>query len=162
MESVKAYLFLGKKRKQVADEKASAAATTHTNYPPSNENVQSPAAGGLRISGRAPDGSRPASIFPEGDFRNTGRECILDIKSDVMASHLYSQQQERLWTVGNASEGVVLKKSRNNYTAHPKTLEAESGGFFDAVVALNVKVSHFVEGRQLSSYKLMISVRYDR
>jgi hypothetical protein len=84
--------------------------------------------------------SRAGSAYPEGDFRNTPKENILDIKCDVMVSWLHQQQLERLWGNGCHGEGVVLKKSRERYTAHPDFLKTERGGFFDQVVALNVKV----------------------
>jgi hypothetical protein len=84
--------------------------------------------------------SRPVSAYPEGDFRNTPKENILDIKCDVMVSWLHQQQLERLWGNGGHGEGVVLKKSRERYTACPDFLKRERGGFFDQIVALNVKV----------------------
>jgi hypothetical protein len=79
-------------------------------------------------------------MYPEGDFRNTPKENILDIKCDVMVSWLYQQQLERLWGNGGNGEGVVLKKSRERYTAYPDVLMRERGGLYDQIVALNVKV----------------------
>jgi hypothetical protein len=78
-------------------------------------------------------GSRPGSIYP-GDEMN-------DIKCNVVVAHLYQQQLERLWTSGVEDEGVVLKKGRGVYTACPSELSQVEGGFFDAVSALNVRVS---------------------
>lgn len=86
-------------------------------------------------------GSRPTSFYPRGDFRNYTYDEILDIKSDVMVNYLYQQQLERLWTIGKPTEGVVLKKSRANYTCSPEVLHEEVGGFFDMVAAMNVRVS---------------------
>jgi hypothetical protein len=88
-------------------------------------------------------GSRPTSSYPQGDFRNSAYDEILDIKSDVMVNYLHQQQLEKLWTIGNPTEGVVLKKSRANYTCSPEILHKEVGGFFDMVAAMNVRVSSF-------------------
>lgn len=96
------------------------------------------------MSGAAtPFGSRPASVFPQGDFRNNAKEEINDIKCDMMVNHLYSQQMELLWTAGGHDEGVLLKKSRGQYACCPSDLESEPSGFFKAVQMLNVRVSIF-------------------
>lgn len=92
-------------------------------------------------NGRSPLTSRPSSIFPEGDFRNTNRETVLDIKADVMVTWLNQQQLEKLWSSNLPNEGVVLKKARDNFTCSPPALRNQSGGFFDQVIALNVRVS---------------------
>lgn len=90
---------------------------------------------------RTPNSSRPASLYPEGDFRNQGRDSILDIKTDVMASWLHQQQLENLWAMQLPGEGVVLKKARDNFTCCPSTLRHEQNGIFDNVSAMNVRVS---------------------
>jgi hypothetical protein len=46
-----------------------------------------------------------------------------------------------MWTRGDPTEGVVLKKGRANYTCSPDILHREVGGFFDMVAAMNVRVS---------------------
>ncbi|KAI6855143.1 hypothetical protein KC334_g22408, partial [Hortaea werneckii] len=48
----------------------------------------------------SPWGSRPASLYPAGDWRNSQMEEINEIKCDVMVNWLYQQQMERLWTAG--------------------------------------------------------------
>lgn len=58
-----------------------------------------------------------------------------------MVNYLHQQQLERMWTIDNPTEGVVLKKSRANYTCSPGILHAEVGGLFDMVAAMNVRVS---------------------
>jgi hypothetical protein len=88
---------------------------------------------------RSPLASRP-SIFPEGDFRNTPVENVLDIKADVMVSWLHQQQVEKLWSTSLPGEGVVLKKGRDNFTCCPLSLRNEGNGLFDQIAALNVKV----------------------
>lgn len=87
-----------------------------------------------------PYGSRPASLFPVGDFRNSQAGDITEIKCDVMVNWLYQQQMERLWTAGGHDEGVVLKKGRGAYTCCPADIVSEPFGFFRAVETLNVKV----------------------
>lgn len=89
----------------------------------------------------SPWGSRPASLYPAGDWRNSQSEDILEIKCDVMVNWLYQQQMERLWTAGGHDEGVILKKGRGAYTCCPADLIEEPYGFFKAVETLNVKVS---------------------
>ncbi len=83
--------------------------------------------------------SRPSSIYPAGDFRNATRQSILDIKSDVMVNWLHQQQLERLWGMENGREGIVLKKSKGDFTCSPPALR--SNLFFNQVVAMNVRVS---------------------
>lgn len=87
-----------------------------------------------------PWGSRPASIYPVGDFRNSQSENINEIKCDVMVNWLYQQQMERLWTAGGHDEGVVLKRSKAQYTCCPADIIEEPYGFFKAVETLNVRV----------------------
>lgn len=91
--------------------------------------------------------SRPGSIYPAGDFRNSTMEEINDIKCEVMVNWLHSQQEEKLWTSGEEEEGVVLKKSRGMYTCSPADLADEQAGFFQAVQTLNVKVAMTVNTR---------------
>jgi hypothetical protein len=85
--------------------------------------------------------SRPSSIFPAGDFRNGDSGSILDIKADVMVNWLHQQQMERLWSSEFPGEGVVLKKARDSFVCSPDKLQDEKNGFYDNVVAMNVRVS---------------------
>lgn len=95
--------------------------------------------------------SRPASIYPVGDFRNSQSEDLNEVKCDVMVNWLYQQQMERLWTAGGIDEGVVLKKSRGQYTCCPNDILDEPYGFFKAVEALNVRVSTGKNDRSTSN-----------
>lgn len=90
-----------------------------------------------------PRQSRPASIYPEGDFRRSAITQVIDIKCDVMVNWLHQQQLESMWTSGGPSEGVVLKKSRDSFTCCPPELSDTRTDFYDAVRALNVKVRLF-------------------
>ena len=85
--------------------------------------------------------SRPASLYPVGDFRNSQADEINEIKCDVMVNWLYQQQMERLWTAGGRDEGVVLKKGRSTYACCPADIVDEPYGFFKAIETLNVRVS---------------------
>jgi len=65
-----------------------------------------------------------------------------DVKADVMVSHIYQDQLRRMYAQDwNLAEGVVLKKSRNNYVCAPPQLRDFPNGFFDMVSQLNVGVS---------------------
>ena len=88
--------------------------------------------------------SRPTSLYPTGDFRNSAMDDIKDIKADVMINWLHQQQLEKMWANGGQSEGVILKKSRDDYTCCPPELAQYTGDFFDAVRALNVRVCTFL------------------
>lgn len=99
-----------------------------------------PSTYGSPTNGGSRNSSRPASLYPVGDFRNSTTEEINDIKCEVMVNWLHSQQEERLWTSGEGEEGVVLKKSRGMYTCSPADLAEEQAGFFQAIQALHVKV----------------------
>lgn len=101
---------------------------------------------GLTSGAATPTWSRPASLYPVGDFRNSQAEDINEIKCDVMVNWLYQQQMERLWTAGGMDEGVVLKKNRGAYTCCPGDIAEEPYGFFRAIETLNVRVSLIWEG----------------
>lgn len=109
-----------------------------TNFPTTN--VEMATSPGFAI-GTPARSIRASSLFPEGDFRNETRQSVLDIKGDVMVNWLHQQQLEKLWAVGAPGEGVVLKKSRDNFTCSPSSLKNSPTGFFDQVVAMNVRVS---------------------
>ena len=89
-------------------------------------------------------GSRPVSLYPTGDFRNSTLDDIIEIKCDVMVNWLHQQQLEKLWSSGGYGEGVVLKKSRDAYVACPAEVSRVRGDLFDAVQRLNVRVSDII------------------
>lgn len=104
--------------------------------------------GSAFTSGSAtPIGSRPTSLYPVGDFRNSQAEDINEIKCDVMVNWLYQQQMELLWTAGGYDEGVILKKNRTQYASCPADLDTEQHGLFRAVEQLNVRVSVMFNAR---------------
>jgi len=85
--------------------------------------------------------SRASSIFPAGDFRNGDSGSVLDIKTDVMVNWLHQQQMQRQWSLELPGEGVILKKARESFACSPAHLREESNGFYENVVAMNVRVS---------------------
>lgn len=89
---------------------------------------------------QSPWGSRPASIYPNGEYRMSQHEELNEIKCDVMVNWLYQQQMEKLWTAGGHDEGVVLKKGKGAYTCCPADIVEEPYGFFKAIETLNVRV----------------------
>lgn len=136
---LKSYLAPGRKTDKKAENN-----DTELNEKASPTGTSTPqflAASGAVSGAATPFGSRPASVFPEGDFRNHAAAEILDIKCDMMVNNLYQQQMELLWTAGGHDEGILLKKSRGKYACCPSDLETEPIGFFKAVETLNVRVS---------------------
>lgn len=129
MKSFKSYFHPVGKKDQVSPHAAPAIVekSNPSSFPPS----QGPSRGG----------SRPVSLYPTGDFRNAALDEITQIKSDVMVNYLHQQQLEHMWSDGTPGEGVVLKRSRDQYTSCPAELSQYEGGFFDAVRKLNVRVS---------------------
>lgn len=135
MKGFKTYFHPAEKKKAAA---AAASGVEMTNSPSS---PATPAFSGAVTP--AYSGSRPASLYPSGDFRNSTLDDIMEIKADVMVNWLHQQQLERMWTNGGLGEGVVLKKGRDTYTSCPGELSDHQGDLFDAVSRLNVRVRSF-------------------
>ncbi|KZF19607.1 hypothetical protein L228DRAFT_214578 [Xylona heveae TC161] len=106
------------------------------------------------VSGKAtPAGSRPVSIYPVGDFRNSTIDDITEIKSDVMVNWLRQRQLEKLWAADDVEgEGVVLKKGKGSFTCCPATLAEDPAGLYAAVSRLNVKVAMTVSTRVIKLF----------
>lgn len=137
MDTIKGYL-VPKQRKNNGNKKAVAIPPVElTVTPPGGSPLASP----LSPSTKSPLSSRPASVYPAGDFRNGDSGNVLDIKTDVMVNWLHQQQMERLWSSEFPGEGVVLKKARDNFACSPASLRNESNGFYENIVAMNVRVS---------------------
>ncbi|KAM3075073.1 hypothetical protein ACMFMG_007469 [Clarireedia jacksonii] len=120
---------------------------------PGNEVVStSPQRPLTAVSGTNQDPSRPTSLYPEGDFRNGPKESVMDMKSDVMVSYLHQQQLEKMWASGAPGEGVVLKKSKGNFTCFPTQMEKDPSGIYEAVKALNVKCAMTVTTRVIQIF----------
>lgn len=74
------------------------------------------------------------------DFTNASSEIMRDIKCEVMVNWIHTKQEEKLWTVGERGEGVVLKKSKGRYVCCPTDLQDDPGQFYQQVALLNVRV----------------------
>lgn len=85
--------------------------------------------------------SNRSSYYPNGDFRNAPKKEILDVKIDVMVNWLHQRQMQKMWYNGGLEQGVILKKSRDEFVCCPNELSEVPGGFRDAVKSLNVRVS---------------------
>lgn len=81
------------------------------------------------------DSSR-ASIAPS----TRSSTYVDEIKHEVMVNYLHQQQCSHLWVSDNSGEleGVLLRKSRNNYLACPPQLAVSP--FAAACAALNCQV----------------------
>lgn len=84
--------------------------------------------------------SNKASLYPAGDFRNSSMPEINDMKAEIMCNYLHQQQMKKMWSNGGREEGVILRKSREEYTCCPPDLQLQRNGLFDAARRLNVRV----------------------
>lgn len=89
----------------------------------------------LEMSSTPRFGSSRASLAP-----STRSSFVDDIKHEVMVNYLYQQQCSHLWVSDGSGEleGVLLRKSRNNYMACPPQLAHSA--FAAACAALNCAV----------------------
>jgi hypothetical protein len=84
--------------------------------------------------------SKPLSIYPQGDFRTYSEQNIVELRGNMMLEQLHNEQSRRLWYTWGSGQGVVLKKGKGEYVACPPQLEKESGGLFDQIVKMNIRV----------------------
>ncbi|KAH6655564.1 glycosyl transferase family group 2-domain-containing protein [Truncatella angustata] len=102
-------------------------------------------------------GSRPGSVYsrrslyPAGDFRNSGRDSLLDVKADVMCNWLYQRQLEKQYVTGMLpGEGVVIKKGKQNYACCPPQLQETPGSLYEMAMELNVRCAMTVNTRVIN------------
>ena len=90
----------------------------------------------LEMSNSPRFGSSRASLAP-----STHSSFVDEIKHEVMCNYLYQQQCSHLWVSDGSGEleGILLRKSRNQYMACPPQLA--SSDFARACASLNVQVS---------------------
>jgi len=108
---------------------------------------KTPASFGLDVLRPATDlSSRHTSMSSRAD---TGHQ---DLRYDALANYLYQKQVERTWISSpGIDQGVVIRKSRDEYACCPLNLGARPDGFAAATKALNVRVSDsFYQGTTLS------------
>ena len=62
-----------------------------------------------------------------------------------MVKFLRQRQLEKMWSYnGQAEEGVILKRGKDDFACQPRDLLGVRDGFYDQITRLNVKVSfHF-------------------
>jgi hypothetical protein len=133
MDAIKGYLVPKQRKKDAKKGTVIVSPVKMTLTPPEGSTHPTPI--------RSAFSSRSSAIYPSGDFRNGDSGSILDIKADMMVNWLHQQQVERLWSAGLPDEGVVLKKARDSFSCSPSSLRNEPNGFYENVVAMNVRVS---------------------
>ena len=84
--------------------------------------------------------SRPASLYPEGDFRNADLAGVNAIKCAIASEWLHQQQRKMQIYHGTHEEGVVLKRAPGDYITCPEFLASRPHGFYEAASGLNAKV----------------------
>jgi hypothetical protein len=101
----------------------------------------------------SPWASRPASLLTEKEMSDT--------KCQIMVSWLHQQQIEKTWFDSQAlDEGVVLKKSKDEYVCCPESLGDDPTGFCKAVQILNVRVRfHYSWSNVAIVFLLTVQVR---
>lgn len=108
--------------------------------------MSSSAGGPLGPVRPGPLSSRPASIRSSyaASTHSHGSAYLDSMRHEIMVSYLYQQQCANLWIMDSSGtrEGVMLRKSRDNYLACPPAL-ADSP-FARACAQFNVLVSHFL------------------
>jgi hypothetical protein len=70
---------------------------------------------------------------------------INDMKTEIMCNYLHQQQLKKMWANGSREEGVLLKKSKDDYTCCPSDLQLQRNGLLDAVKKLNVRVCKYAQ-----------------
>ena len=110
----------------------------------------------LEMSNTPRFGSSRASLAPS----NRSSTFVDEIKHEVMCNYLYQQQCSHLWVSDGSGEleGVLLRKSRNQYMACPPQLATSD--FARACAALNCQVSDAIV--LFLFYHLRLLVCHDR
>ncbi len=85
--------------------------------------------------------SRPASPYPEGDFRNADFAGVNAVKCAIALEWLHQEQQKLQIYHATPNEGVVLKKALGEFIACPEFLAGRQYGLFEAASGLNSRVS---------------------
>jgi len=86
------------------------------------------------------DPRRVRLSYPEGDFRLSAGPNIKEMRGSMMLDQLHNEQTRRMWATWEPGQGVVLNLGGGTYDACPPLLKAESGGLFDQIVTMNIRV----------------------
>jgi hypothetical protein len=70
----------------------------------------------------------------------TGDDYPAEMKKEVLVRFLYQEQCHNGFNNGGPEEGVILKKSKGQFTSYPEELQSASGGLFDVATQLNSPV----------------------
>lgn len=74
-------------------------------------------------------------------------------RNDIMLKFLYQRQLEKLWSDKTFEEqGVILKRSKNDFICSPRDLLLRTGGLYDQVKLLNVKVAMTVKTNVIGTF----------
>lgn len=79
-------------------------------------------------------------VESRSDLMNHKRGFHKHAKFDLMLQYLRQQQLEKHWADHDTTEGVILKRGRDDYICQPSKLPKHINGFFDEARRLNVKV----------------------
>ncbi|KAL0476195.1 glycosyl transferase family group 2 domain-containing protein [Neurospora intermedia] len=83
---------------------------------------------------------RHSTIFPAGDARNSDIDAMTEIRSDMMVNSLFEQMCRKQYSTGfDPYEGVVLKKSRGNFTCCPPQMAAIPDSLYAMITQMNVR-----------------------
>lgn len=83
---------------------------------------------------------RHSTIFPVGDARNGDLDAMTEIRSDMMVNSLFEQMCRKQYSTGfDPYEGVVLKKSRGNFTCCPPQMAAIPDSLYAMITQMNVR-----------------------
>jgi hypothetical protein len=105
---------------------------------PGNTSYLGPAERDMPAASR-PTSRRTSAIFPSLEAA-ASTVSLLDIKSDMMVKWLYEQQLRKQYVIGdNASEGVVLKKARGDFTCCPTQMSRIPNSLHAMVTQMNVR-----------------------
>ncbi|KAL6252468.1 hypothetical protein RBB50_000187 [Rhinocladiella similis] len=128
--------------------------------PPSDQTGSMTATQSPAVSQLSAMQSRKSVLYSSGDFRNSSIPELRDMKADMMCNWLYQQQLERMWSTNGLEEGVVLKKTKDDYKCAPADLLTHRDGLFDAVQKLNVKCAMTVNTRIIKLFLQDDSLTY--
>ena len=82
--------------------------------------------------------TRKASTSPS---KISSKAHTNNLKFEVMLLYLRQQQLEKRWAHEvNTTEGVILRRSKDDYICQPSELPKHVNGFYDEATKLNVKV----------------------
>ncbi|KAJ4395159.1 hypothetical protein N0V85_006654 [Neurospora sp. IMI 360204] len=103
------------------------------------QTTPSPAASTKRFT-TGSNSFRHSQIFPVGDARNDDADAMTEIRTDMMVNSLFEQMCRKQYSTGaDPYEGVVLKKSRGNFTCCPPQMAAIPDSLYTMITQMNVR-----------------------